>query len=144
MRALKRARAYYLHYVCRHDFEYTAQLLAQEFGSCSRATAHRWATEGAAQAALAPWLQQEQARMSQVMGIRAATSWVHAEVAATGGRAVDYVPLLVKLWEREARLLGLDAPTKFDFARAEGAKPDPEIMRLVLEQQEIDEREARS
>lgn len=72
------------------------------------------------------------------------TDWLLAERTVTGGSALEYVPVLLKLEDRRARLLGTDAPTRVAVSDDRPpAQVDPATVAAVRAVTEASEREVR-
>lgn len=133
-RARRIAESYRLYELEGNKLEDVANVLG-----VSIATAWRDVQEAKAQIALLPWLDKEDARTAARMRLRAMRAWAYSDASATGGKALEYIPLLLKIEEREARLMGLDAPSRIDLNGPGGPRPDPKIIaeiQATLEQQE--------
>lgn len=123
-RSLKVARAWKLHVADGHPITYVAQALG-----VSRDTAWRMANEGRAQAALIPWLEREQVKLGQQVQLRAMRAWLYSDAETTGGSALEYVPVLLKVLDAEMRVVGTAAPIRVDGASS--ASPDPATIAAI-------------
>ncbi len=118
------AKAYHLVHVQGHTVRFAAERLG-----VAPSTAWSYASEGRAQAALLPWLKREEVRLGHAMALRAMRSWLNADAAADGGKALEYVPILLKVMEREAKMMGVDAPT---IVQTQGdVAPDPRVIAAI-------------
>lgn len=120
-RSAKVAKAWWLIEHQGMSFEAAAKEL-----NVSKNTAWRMCNEGRAQVALLPWLKREDMRTSQLIQLRAMRSWLYADAAAEGGKALDYVPVLLKVMEREQSIGGTTAPIEHLVRGSIG--PDPEFI----------------
>lgn len=115
--------------------------IAERIGR-SPATAARYVKEGREAAS---WIEvldraEERARAAQRLDLY--TSWLLAERSELGGKALEYVPVLLKVEERRAKLTGSDAPTR---VKVEDDRPaptvDPETVRAIRAAQDSQTRE---
>lgn len=133
-RSILVARAWHLHIVEGHPITYVAERLG-----VSRATAWRYAREGKAQAAFMPYMQREEQRLGHTVALRAMRSWLYQDAEATGGTALEYVPVLLKVLEAERKLHGLDAPSRLALSgQVGGPTPNPDVIAAI--QATIEER----
>lgn len=110
----------------------------------STATAARYVTEGREAATWIEALNRAEERQRAALRLEMYTTWLLAERQEVGGSALEYVPVLLKIEERRARLTGSDAPTR--VAVSDGRAPvsvDPATVAAVREVTEAGERELR-
>lgn len=129
-RAKQVAQAYHLYIVEDHKLEDVAAMM-----KISRTQVWRLAQECKAQVALIPWLAKEEMRMKHTMRLRAMTSWIFSHAEVEGISPLDAVPVLLKVMEREAKMHGLDAPTRVELG-GEGKTPNPRVIEALREQVE--------
>lgn len=123
-RSEKVAMAWKLHVADGHPITYVAQKLG-----VARDTAWRMANEGRAQAALIPWLEREQVKLGQQVQLRAMRSWLYSDAEVDGGKALEYVPVLLKVLEAEMKVVGTAAPVKVDGTF--NVSPDPNTIAAI-------------
>ena len=133
-RSRRVAKAWKLHVRDGYSIGETARRL-----NVSRNTAWRMAQEGKAQVALLPWLQREELRHTQKAALRSMYAWLMQDAEAESGRAMEYVPILLKVLA-EARAVDLHGmPVEHLIKGRIG--PDPEfIAALEATMQEDQER----
>lgn len=104
-----KARCYELHMAKGFGIRDVAKVLQAEGVKISASSVYRYSREVAAELALVPWLKREGVRDAQAVGLRAMRAWIHSDIAATSGKSTEYVPILLKVYEAERKLFGLDS-----------------------------------
>lgn len=122
-----------------HSTRYVAEHLR-----VSPATAWRYVREGREAASWLDQLDRAEERSNARARLTMYADWLLTERQAVGGSALEYVPVLLKIEERLARLTGSDAPTR--VAVSDGRPPvtvDPATVAAVREAAEASAREVR-
>lgn len=122
---------------------YSVRYIAEAIGK-SVGTAHTYVKEGREAATWVEVLERHEERARARMRLSMYAEWLMEERAAAKGSALDYVPVLLKIEERLARLTGSDAPTRVSVS--DGRPPatvDPATVAAVREVTEASGRELR-
>lgn len=90
-----------------HSVRYVAEAIGRSVG-----TAHAYIREGREAAQWVELLDRAEERARARMRLSMYADWLMTERQAVGGSALEYVPVLLKIEERLARLTGSDAPTR--------------------------------
>jgi transposase len=86
----------------------------------SPATAWRMVQEGREAATWVEVLERHEERARARMRLSMYAEWLMEERAALGGKAIEYVPVLLKIEERLARNTGSDASTRVEVSDGRG------------------------
>lgn len=122
---------------------YSVRYVAEDIGR-SVGTAHAYIQEGREAATWIDLLNRAEERARARMRLSIYAEWLMEERKAVQGLALDYVPVLLKVEERLARLTGADAPTR--VAVSDDRPPvhvDPATVAAVRAAVEAGEREVR-
>jgi len=106
-----------------------------------KSTAADWVKAGREAEEYIGLLDRAETRLRHSVTLRACQAWLVEEFTGGGSRAVEMVPVLVRVLEREAKLLGLDAPTR--VAVSDDREPPAIDPKLVAEVREATARTAR-
>ena len=120
---------------------YGVRYIGEAIGK-SPATAARYVQEGREAATWVEVLERHEERARARMRLSMYAEWLMEERLAAQGSALEYVPVLLKIEERLARLTGSDAPTR--VAVSDGRPPvtvDPATVAAVREAAQASERE---
>ena len=90
---------------------YPVRYIAEAIGR-SVSTAHAYVKEGREAATWVEVLNRHEERARARMRLSMYAEWLLQERLELGGKALEYVPILLKLEERLARNTGSDAPTR--------------------------------
>lgn len=135
-RALLAARAYELAEIERKSSREVAEFLNAEapergWPRVSATTAWRLVNEGREAAAYAGLLDLAELRLGRSRRLDLYTTMLVEEFRAGGGKALEYVPLLLKIEDNRARLEGTDAVTRVAVSHPDGPVPDADTVAAV-------------
>lgn len=119
---------------------YGVRYIGEAIGK-SPATAARYAQEGREAATWIEMLDRTEERARARMRLSMYAEWLMEERRAAKGSALEYVPVLLKIEERLARLTGSDAPTR--VAVSDGRGPVSVDAATVAACREVTEASAR-
>ena len=109
---------------------YTERGVAKELG-ISQPTAHRYIEEGRKNAPWVKVLQRAEARARKAVRLHIYKEWLIEELktVAAGGPAKEYVPVILAVEDRLAKVEGTDAPKLLEVDdRRDAAKPNPRVV----------------
>jgi predicted DNA-binding protein (UPF0251 family) len=125
-RAEKIAEAYRLF----NEDGYSSRMVAQRFG-ISPATAWRWIKQGQSAEVYAELLEQQQRRADAAGRLQFYRQLIVGEYRAGAAGVLDIMPHLLKIEEREAKLLALDKPVTLRHEFGDAAAPPAEVVAAV-------------
>lgn len=94
-------------------------------------TAARWVREGKAAEQYIDLLDRAEERVRMATRLDFYTGALVSEFQAGAAKLTEVIPILLKIEERRAKLVGLDAPTRVAIEDASQPEPDPRTVAAV-------------